>query len=331
MTERPPSLSRVHQGRGTDVVTAGETMLCLSPHAAATFADTELCRRGYGGAESNTAIALSRLGIRAAWFSRVGTDWFGDDLLSTLAAEGVDTRHVVRDSQRQTGVMFKERPTADHSRVRYYRAGSAASQLGPADVPRLPLAGASLLHLTGVTCALGSGPRTFVHEAIRRAHAEQLTVTFDPNYRSALWSVEEARTEYVELLPLVDHLLLNASEASLITGEADHLRAAQQLQAAGPSVVVLKRGRDGAVAVADGSVMTVSAYPVDAVDSVGAGDAFNAGWIFSQILRLTTSDALPIAAWVAGRVAAHSGDYEGAPTHDQLCDSYDPSAIEVCL
>jgi 2-dehydro-3-deoxygluconokinase len=130
---------------------------------------------------------------------------------------------------------------------------------------------------------------------------------------------------------MIDHLLLNATEASLITGESDHLRAARQLQAAGPSVVVVKRGSEGAVAVAEGSVLTVSAYPVDAVDSVGAGDAFNAGWIFSQIQRRAPVDALSIAAWVAGRVAAHLGDYEGAPTYPQLSQSYDPSAVKVCL
>jgi 2-dehydro-3-deoxygluconokinase len=306
-------------------------MVCLSPHSAATFADTELCRRGFGGAESNTAIALARLGIRTAWFSRVGSDWFGDDLVSTLAAEDVQTRHVIRDPRRQTGVMFKERPTADRSRVSYYRAGSAASQLGPADVAKLPLRGASLLHLTGVTCALGSEPRAFVYDAMRRAKAERLTVAFDPNYRSGLWSAADAMREYARLLPMIDHLLLNATEASLITGESDHLRAARQLQAAGPSVVVVKRGSEGAVAVAEGSVLTVSAYPVDAVDSVGAGDAFNAGWIFSQIQRRAPVDALSIAAWVAGRVAAHLGDYEGAPTYPQLSQSYDPSAVKVCL
>ena len=73
--------------------------------------------------------------------------------------------------------MFKERPTPHQSRVSYYRVGSAASQLSPADVPKLPLTGASLLHLTGVTCALGTEPRAFVHDAMRRAQAERLTVS----------------------------------------------------------------------------------------------------------------------------------------------------------
>jgi 2-dehydro-3-deoxygluconokinase len=311
-----------------DVVTAGETMLCLSPYAASAFSGTDLCRRGYGGAESNTAIALARLGVATAWFSRVGADPFGDELLVTLAHEGVHTAGVLRDPDRQTGVMFKERPTVHESRVRYYRAGSAACQLGSGDVAGLPLDGARLLHLTGITCALGSGPREFVTGAMERARAAGLTVTFDPNYRPALWSPAAARAEYRRLLPLVDQLLLNESEAALIVDETDPVAAARRLQGAGPRVVVLKRGREGAVAAADDLVLSVGAYPVTAIDSVGAGDAFNAGWIYGQIQHRPPADALPVAAWVAARVAAHAGDYEGAPVREEL-ERFEPSAVQV--
>jgi 2-dehydro-3-deoxygluconokinase len=305
-----------------DVVTAGETMTCFSPYQAARFADTALAARSFGGAESNTAIGLARLGVPVAWFSRLGADEFGDEIETTLRAEGVDVTAVVRDPERATGVMFKQRPTRYESKVAYYRSTSAATRLDPSDVRDLPIQTARVLHLTGITSAIGPGPREFVREAVMLARRSGVLVTFDPNYRPALWPGEDARDEYRFLLGYVDHLLCNQAEALLITGETEAGPAVRALHELGPHSVVIKRGAAGAaasvrVAIGDSESHEAPAWAVEAVDSVGAGDAFNAGWIFGYLTGLDFVERLRVATWTAAQVVAHPGDYEGAPTSKQ--------------
>ena len=156
---------RVTEQPVRDCVTFGETMALLVPDPAGTDG-----RRSFqleiGGAESNVAIALARLGHRASWVGRVGPDAMGDLVLRTLRAEGVDVSGVRRDPA-STGVVFFERRLPTMQRVSYMRTGSAATQLCPADVDVPP--GTRVVHVTGVTAALGSLPRATVFAAVEQA------------------------------------------------------------------------------------------------------------------------------------------------------------------
>ncbi len=155
------------------VLTVGETMALLDP-----LDDGSTYRLRIGGAESNFAVALSRLGVGVTWISRLGADPFGDLVAETLAGEGVDVR-AARDPGRPTGVYFKSR-VGGRTRMHYYRAGSAASALTSEDVPDEALEGVELLHLTGITTALGSGPRRLVHDLAERARARGIAVVARP-------------------------------------------------------------------------------------------------------------------------------------------------------
>jgi 2-dehydro-3-deoxygluconokinase len=296
-----------------EVVTLGESLVCFSPADAGLFSETHTARWSFGGAESNTAIGLARLGVSVAWVSRLGADAFGDHIAASIAAESVDVSAVGRDPHRPTALMLKERPSTHHSRVTYYRSTSAASQLGPEHLPAGLFENARLLHLTGITPALGARPSAAVDEALRLARANGLTVTFDPNHRPALWSADEARATYLRLLGNVDHLLCNEEEARLITGRDDLLDAVADLADRGPSIVIVKRGERGAYAHLPSGAVHVEPVPVQAVDSVGAGDSFNAGWI-AGYLRHDVEVALATGAWTAAQVVANPGDFEGAPS-----------------
>src|SRR5881628_1101679 len=167
------------------VLTVGETMALLDPIDDTIGVGTTFTLR-VAGAESNLAIALERLGVEVTWISRLGTDAFGDMVYETLAAEGVSLRWVQRDATRPTGTYFKTR-SGGRSGVFYYRAGSAASALEPADVPDEAFTGVELVHLTGITMALGDGPRALVLDVAARARERGITVVFDPKYRAPLW------------------------------------------------------------------------------------------------------------------------------------------------
>ncbi len=171
----------------TAVVTVGETMVLLDAPASGRLGPA--LPVGIGGAESNVAIGLARLGVDCTWVSRVGDDALGTFVAREIRAEGVRVI-ATRDPAAPTGLMVKEHRGGRPSRVRYYRAGSAASRLSPADVDAVAdeIAAADVLHLTGITAALGASPLAAVERAIAVARAAGTVVSFDVNHRATLWS-----------------------------------------------------------------------------------------------------------------------------------------------
>jgi 2-dehydro-3-deoxygluconokinase len=281
------------------VVTAGETMALLDPVADGEPELDDLLRLRIAGAESNFAVALARLGESVTWISRLGADRLGTVVRGALEAEGIDLRFVVEDPGAPTGLFYKWR-SGGRSSVAYYRHGSAASRLAPADVPDAALDGAALVHLTGITMALGDGPRELVLDVARRARAAGAIVTFDPNYRPALWSGPEAAAAAME--PVLDHVdwyLCGAAEAEMLTG--------------GARTVV--RHADRTVV---GDVVVTPARAEEVVDEIGAGDAFAAGFAYG-LLRGWDPEACARAAHViAGWALRGTGDWETLPRLDEV-------------
>ncbi|WKK72237.1 bifunctional 4-hydroxy-2-oxoglutarate aldolase/2-dehydro-3-deoxy-phosphogluconate aldolase [Rathayibacter oskolensis] len=178
----PPAPEQRHSGG--PIVTLGETLALFHTHGSLAHAGT--AEIGIGGAESNVAIALVRLGAAATWIGVLGTDSAGDRVLRELRGEGVDLV-VRRDSEAPTAVMLKERPTPTTARVTYHRRGSAGSTLGPGDVPAELVRRASCLHVTGITLALSDSAREAALEAVRLAVAAGVPISFDVNHRPSLW------------------------------------------------------------------------------------------------------------------------------------------------
>src|SRR5579884_4125432 len=269
-----------------EVVTLGETMVLLMAEQSGPLREATSFRRLVGGAESNVAAGLSR----------VGNDDFGRVILHRLRGEGVDLAHAVVDAEAPTGVMIRERRELGAIEVLYYRRGSAASRLGAADVPERYVAGAQHLYLTGITPALSASCRQASFHAAEVARGAGVPVVFDPNMRRKLWSDGEARPVMRDLAAQSDVVLPGVAEAELITGEPDPLLAAQALLALGPRLVVLKLGEQGALAVgAGGEVVQVPAAPLQrVVDPVGAGDAFAAGFLAATLDGEALAEALDL-------------------------------------
>ncbi|MER7190593.1 sugar kinase [Streptomyces flaveolus] len=305
-----------------DVLTFGETMLAAQlPGPLAVGAQA---RTTVAGAESNVAIGLARLGHRAAWAGLVGDDEPGRLILRTLRGEGVDTAQAGVHPEAPTGGLLRERRVADLVRVHYWRTHSAASLLTPADLAPALGAGARVLHLTGITCALGPGPLQAVREAAAHAHALGWTVTLDVNHRQRLWPAEKAGRA---LLPLLEHitvLIASDDELPVVThalaerpeGEE---RAVDALLDAGVREVVVKRGGEGAAfRDRDGSRHTVEALRVPVRDTVGAGDAFCAGYLSGLLDGLPPDGRLDRANTLGAFAVASDGDWEGLPRRDEL-------------
>jgi 2-dehydro-3-deoxygluconokinase len=239
--------------------------------------------------------------------------------MAALEREGVDVSTVQRTPEAPTGIMIKERPSDHHTEVAYYRARSAAAQLEEADAPGRAVSKARLVHLTGISMAIGPGPAALSHRVIRDAEECGVPVSFDPNFRPSLIDEAAAVAVYRAALPSIDHLLCNEAEAMMIAGTATPESALEVLRGTGPTTVVIKQGAHGILAEIDGVQYSQPAYPApNPVDPVGAGDAFNAGWIHAMLGGLSMQRALELGAFVASQVVQHPGDYEGFPDAARL-------------
>ena len=295
-----------------EVLTLGETMVTLCPEQPGPLRHAERFLRSVGGAESNVAIGLCRLGHQAAWVGVVGADPFGDLVISTLRGEGVDVR-ARRHPRAPTGLLFKERHQGGDSAVYYYRSGSAGSHLGPEDVP--DLGRARIVHLTGITPALSDSCHAAVKTAIGKAREAGALISFDPNYRSKLWRPEASRAALLPILPACDILLLSQSEGQMLFGSDDPDTIAREARARGSRHVAVRCGVEGAWAfAAEGPGTWVPAYAVTPLEPTGAGDAFDAGFLAGILEGKSDADCVRAGVICGALVTTALGDWEGAPT-----------------
>jgi 2-dehydro-3-deoxygluconokinase len=303
------------------LVTLGETLGLLVAEDVGPLSLAKGMRLSMGGAESNVAIGVSRLGVAATWIGRLGRDPIGDLVERHLLAERV--RCIVHRDDAPTAIMLRERRTGSVQNVTYYRHGSAGSHLRPEDVPAGVVEDAGVLHLTGITPALGESPAAAVREAVRRARAAGVPVSVDLNYRSRLWGPDIAAPVFRELAAGADMLFAGDDEARIALeiddpAEAGPEKLAAALAELGPREVVVKCGRRGATALIDGRLVDVPAVPVHAVDSVGAGDAFVAGYLACRLSGRDPDEGLRTAAVTGALAVTVPGDWEASPRPHEL-------------
>ncbi|WP_354643351.1 sugar kinase [Kitasatospora camelliae] len=316
-------------------VCLGESMAVLLPERPGPVETVGGFRLGFGGAESNTARALAALGVPSAWVSRVGADGFGRRLTAELAAGGVDVSGVRVDPDRPTGLYLKEvggsglpgDAGAGRSRLHYYRGGSAAAALSPAllDEPAAArlLAGARLLHLTGITPALSDGCLALVRALLAERRPGRL-VSFDLNWRPALWRGRDPAV-LPELLDAADLLLLGADEAEEALGTGDP--AALRAMFPSPATVVVKEADRRATALdRDGAAVHESALAVRVVEATGAGDAFAAGYLAGTLRGLDPRRRLRLGHLAAAAALTSPGDHGTLPEAPALAALLDAPA-----
>jgi len=294
-------------GEGLGIIRTGET-LATAAHLGA----------GVGGAELNVAIGLARLGTDVTWLGRVGADGLGRRVIRELRAEGVDVVAQVVDQP--TGLLLKERDALGRTVITYHRSGSAGSTLNAADLGAVEWSRYDVLHLTGITPALSDSAASAVSEAVRRARNAGLTISFDVNHRSRLWSAQTATPVHLALAAQSDVLFAGLDEAALLVGDptSDPWDTVKALAELGPSTVVLKLGDRGALARSGTGRARASAVRVEVVDTVGAGDAFVAGFLAELIRGRSVTECLETAVAAGAAVCRVPGDWEGAITRAEL-------------
>ncbi|TDB74033.1 sugar kinase [Micromonospora sp. KC723] len=300
-----------------DLLTFGETMVSL--RSAGPLAAGGPLTMHLAGAESNVAVGVARLGHRAAWVGRVSTDELGEYVLRRLRAEGIGVDGVTRDPDRPTGLMFVEQRTADLTRVQYQRSGSAGSALRADDLRASLSAGARMLHLTGITPALSDTAREATRWAAEAAAAAGVPVCLDVNYRARLWSRNAAREALTPLTWSASTVVASADELDLVGAPgADESTVVAELFRRGVRTVLVKVGADGARAHTPDGVQHAGVLAVTAVDTVGAGDAFTAGYLSGWFDGLDLAGRLRRAATLGAFAVSSRGDCEGLPRRAEL-------------
>lgn len=265
-----------------DVLTLGETMLCLSPPHGARLVQSASFDAWLAGSESNVAAALCVLGKSVTWVSRLPDNPLGRRVEAGLRGGGIDVSGVVWASPHErVGIFYYEAGAAPRpATVVYDRAGSAASFLSPAGLPEALFAAHRHLHVSGITPALSPSCAETVADALRRAKAHSMTASFDVNYRAKLWAPAQAAQALAPLMAQADVLLCSRADAALVfglSGDAEAQARGLQERFGCPQVVVTA-GASGAVGCAGGECVSVPAVPVPVtVERLGSGDAFAAG------------------------------------------------------
>ncbi|MFF5180101.1 sugar kinase [Micromonospora sp. NPDC000316] len=294
-----------------EVVTVGETMVVLCPPPGEPLEHAERVALSVGGAESNVAGYLARLGHGAAWVSRVGDDPFGRAVVRHVAAAGVHVDLVTVDPTAPTGLYVKD-PGPTATAVHYYRAGSAASRMDADALADPRLTGAAVLHLSGITPALSDSCRALVTHAVTDRPVPGALVSFDVNHRARLWPAEQAAPVLRDLADRSDLVFVGQDEADALWGTGDPLAVRRLLP--GPQTVVVKDGAVGATALfRDAEPVFVPAPRVAVVEPVGAGDAFAAGYLAGVLRGLDPVRRLRLGHLVAAQALGSSGDNAPVP------------------
>ena len=305
--------------RKNDVITIGEAMITFDPGTTGPMKFVNTFEKKVGGAELNLAIGCARLGLNAGYISRLGNDEFGKHIQTFARGEGIDVSQVGLVDGYPTSLNFKEIMEDGSGRTFYYRDKSPTLTLTPDDLDEAFFRQAKILHLTGIYPAIHSANMAVYEKAIELAKKHHVKISFDPNIRLRMWSKGKAQEVLSEILPNVDILLAGDEEMDILIGEKDPKAIVEKAKALGISYVAVKQGEKGSVGYHGGQY--IESPVVDTtkvVDTVGAGDGFNAGFLYGILHSWSLEGTLNLANTIGSMVVSVRGDNEGLPYYEEV-------------
>lgn len=308
-----------------EILAFGEAMALLVAESEGDLAHVSHYERRIAGADTNVAIGLARLGFHVGWLSRVGDDSLGRYLRQTLQDNGLDCRHLTRDSEAPTGLMFKARASqGEDPHVEYFRQGSAASRMNARDADGIDFSALRHLHATGIPPAISPSCRELSFHLFEQARASGASISFDPNLRPTLWSSErEMRDTLNQLTSRADWVLPGLAEGERLTGHKTPEAIAGHYLEQGAKAVIIKLGPEGSyyrgLIGGQEAAFSVPGQRVErVVDTVGAGDAFAVGIVSALLDGLSPEAAMLRANLLGSRAVQVRGDMEGLPDRQTL-------------
>lgn len=299
-----------------DLIVAGEInpdLILTDPHIQPEFGQKEILVQDAalvpGSSTVICACGTARLGLKTAFMGVVGEDIFGHFMLEALTKRGVDISHIIRDPEQQTGLSVILNRVSDRAILTHV---GTIDTLTEAHIPDSLLNQARHLHVASyfLQTQLQPGLPTL----FRRAKALGLTTSLDTN-----WDPNERWGGVIELMSFTDVLLLNKNEAMAITNQTDEEAALEQLARLCPTVAV-KLGARGAIARQYDKVVQTNALKIDVVDTVGAGDTFDSGFLFGYLSGWTLDQSLELASVCGSLSTREAGGTNGQPTLEEALE-----------
>jgi 2-dehydro-3-deoxygluconokinase len=294
----------------SDIVTFGETMLRLSPPQGERVETARELEFRAAGAESNVAVTAERLGAVATWLSKVPDSPLGRRVVSGLRQHGLDVDVVWSDSGRQGTYYLEYGGEPRGTKVIYDRQGAAVQTTQPQELNLAAIRNARLFYTSGITPALSNQLRETTAQLLRVAKEGGTKTAFDVNYRSSLWSPEEAQQTLTRLFPAVDILVIPFRDAQTVLNYerdprqlAHHLAAEYDLE-----TVIVTNGERGSLAWHDNTVYEQEIYDADTHDAIGTGDAFVGAFLARRLAGDGVTRAMKYAAATASLKRTIAGD-----------------------
>jgi fructokinase len=323
MTDESPTGSGASAPR---VVVAGETLIDFLPDREGPLSAVESFSRRAGGAPANVAVALSHLDEAPRFWTRVGDDPFGDFLVDTLEAAGLDTAYVERDPVAKTSLAFVVHGEAAERGFTFYRDETADTRMEPGGIPDSVLDETEWVHVGGVTLA-DEPAREATFDLMRRAREAGATVSFDPNARPELWETFDYVESISDAFGLADVVKATPEDLREVGDfDDDPESLATEILDAGPHTALVTLGGEGSLAATtedspwaeEEAVVAHDGYDVEPVDTTGAGDAFTAGAIAALVEGKSLEDALGFANAVAARTTTAAGAMTALPNREAV-------------
>lgn len=270
------------------------------------------------GAPAIFADAVSRLGRSSGIIAGVGKDEFGDCVMDKLDGDGVDTSRVKESKDLSTGVAFVTYFSDGSRKFIYHMNNSAAGIIEDRDVDKDYFEGATAVHINGSSLMMGKGMRRACYKAVEIADAEDMVVSFDPNTRLELESLEKTREIVSPIFEAADVMTPNIGEILWLTGKKKEKKAAKSLLEEGIQIVAVKNGRRGCELYTEEEILNFPSFDLEEVDPTGAGDAFSAAMVVG-IIEGMPYEKLGIFANAAGGMAVtKKGPMEGLAKREEI-------------
>ncbi|KIC40190.1 2-dehydro-3-deoxygluconokinase [Ruegeria sp. ANG-R] len=304
----------------TDLLCLGEPLIELNQQPDTTFVPS------FGGDVSNVAIAAARQGASSGMLTRVGKDFFSQNLRDLWRLESVCDDYALDTFDKDLGLYFVTHDEDGHH-FTYRRKGSAASSYDRGDLPIEALQNCGILYSSGISLAISESSRDAVIEAAELTRAGQGLFAFDPNLRTALWSLEQARTVTHKVMELCDIALPGIDDARQLTGLDSPQDIADFYHDLGPSVVALTMGNAGVFLSSKDERYLCPPHSVSAVDATGAGDCFNGAFLAAHLNGMDLRHCGAIANAAAALSTCSYGAISAIPSLAKTIDFLETTQI----
>lgn len=299
-----------------DIISIGECLLELSTNESMKYA--EVFNKYFGGDTINTAVAAARMGSKVGYITRIGNDAFKEYLLDAINSEGINT-DCIRLVEGTNSLYLLSRQPNGKKEFAYYRKKSAATSLSVDDIDEEYIKNSSIIYSTGITQSLSSSSKDMVKKAFLLAKENQTKVAYDPNFRQGLWSIEEGKEALDELAELTNIMFLsNKLDGEKLLGISSPDKLIKHFWDLGVQIVVIKMSEQGSSIGYNGEIRNIPAFNTEIIDSTGAGDAYNGGFLHGIVSGYTPFEAGQLASVVAGLQVNGLGAIRSIPYKDNV-------------